>query len=375
MHNTLGGIGIREEQIELSNIAAAFCREKSPINKVRELLEQDQSHAPETWDEMAELGWLAIAIPEEYGGVGLTLAEAVPVVEHMGRNLMSGPFISTTLAAQILLSGGTPAQKAEWLPKLAAGTKAALALMELDSRCDLTDLQTVAIRKGDDIVLKGQKVMVTDVDQADLLIVAARFEDRSALIVLPTNLLSESAIRRENVIDETRRSFEVTLDGMTVPSANMLAPDLAETAFQRFHLAANLLLAAEMCGGTFSCIEYTVEYLKTRKQFGKQIGAFQSLKHATVAAFCDYEKARSHLYSAAWSFETPGQDEIAVRMAKAQADKAFSFAADRAIQFHGGFGFTYECDAHLYRRRAIWCAAHFGDGAYHKAKLAELLLD
>ena len=143
--------------------------------------------------------------------------------------------------------------------------------------------------------------------------------------------------------------------------------------FEHVDLVANLLLAAEMCGGAQACIDYTVDYLNTRTQFGKKIGAFQALKHETVDAYVDYEKARSHLYSAAWVFSEQGRNEIAVRMAKAQADKAFSFAADRAIQFHGGFGFTYDCDAQLYRRRAMWCAAQFGDARWQKKKPCKIV--
>jgi alkylation response protein AidB-like acyl-CoA dehydrogenase len=128
-----------------------------------------------------------------------------------------------------------------------------------------------------------------------------------------------------------------------------------------------------MCGGAQGVIDYTVDYARTRIQFGKPIGAYQGVKHPLVATYARYEQARSHLYSAAHCFNEQGVGEIATRMAKAEADAAFSFAADRSIQFHGGFGFTYDCDAQLYRRRAIWHASQFGDRAYHKKKLAELL--
>ena len=150
--------------------------------------------------------------------------------------------------------------------------------------------------------------------------------------------------------------------------------DKASEALAHIELAASLLLAAEMCGGAYSVIDYTLDYLKTRKQFGKLIGSYQSLKHTMVDAHMGYERSRSHLYSAAFLFAQQGEGEIAVRMAKAQANEAFSFAADRAIQFHGGFGFTYDCDAQLYRRRAIWCSALHGDARYHRRKLADLML-
>jgi alkylation response protein AidB-like acyl-CoA dehydrogenase len=186
--------------------------------------------------------------------------------------------------------------------------------------------------------------------------------------------LAPGALRREVIIDETKRSYALTLDRLEVSEDSLMDPARAASALHHIHLTANLLAAAEMCGGTQSVIDYTVDYLKTRVQFGKLIGSYQALKHPIVDAYVGYEQARSHLYSAAHCFNEQGVGEIATRMAKAQADTAMSFAADRAIQFHGGFGFTYDCDAQLYRRRAIWHASQYGDAAYHKAKLADLLL-
>ena len=175
------------------------------------------------------------------------------------------------------------------------------------------------------------------------------------------------------MIDGTRRSFALTLDGIVLDPDRRFDPDRAVAALEHIHLAANLLAAADMVGGTQACIDYTLDYLRTRTQFGKVIGSYQALKHPIVDAYTRYEQARSHLYSAAHCFNEQGTGEIAVRMAKASADVAYSFAADRAIQFHGGFGFTWDCDAQLYRRRAIWHAAQFGDAAFHRKKLARLL--
>jgi alkylation response protein AidB-like acyl-CoA dehydrogenase len=374
MRDLLGDIGVSEEQIEIANLATSFCRDKSSTDTARELIETRASHRPGVWDEISELGWLGIAVPEAYGGIGLSLAEVVPVMEQMGRTMMSGPFLSTTLAAQVLLKAGTEKQKAAWLPKLASGTRATLAVTELNSGHNPADISAHAKSEGDHLVLSGTKILVTDADSADLVVVSIRIDGDLTLALLDKSVLENSALRREIVIDETRASFAVTLDGVIIQKSDLLEPEPTEAAIMHLHLAANLLLAAEMCGGAQSCIDYTLDYLKTRKQFGKEIGAFQALKHSIVEAYCDFEKARSHLYSAAWCFNDPRRSEIAVRMAKAQADKAFSYAADRAIQFHGGFGFTYECDAQLYRRRALWCSAQHGDAAYHKAKLAELLL-
>jgi len=129
-----------------------------------------------------------------------------------------------------------------------------------------------------------------------------------------------------------------------------------------------------MAGGGASCVDDTVAYLNTRKQFGRLIGSYQALKHTTVDAHVRLEQARSHVYGAAHVFERPGEGEIAVRMAKAWTGPALAFAADRAIQFHGGYGFTYACDAHLYRRRALWGECQYGDAIHHRKRLAQLIL-
>ena len=367
-------IGFSEEQAQLLDVATAFCRDKSPVEKVRALLTDELGYDPAIWNEMAELGWLAIAVPEEFGGIGLGLAEVVPVVEQMGRTLMAGPFVSTTLAAQALVLAGTEAQQAKLLPDLCAGTIATLAFSEPHADWDLSHIECTATREDDGYVLNGRKTFVENAAAAAWIIISVMRDGAPALVALERSAVSDDALRREIIIDETRRSYQVTLDGITVKEDAFLEGAKVEETLAHLHLCANLLLSAEMCGGTVSVIDYTVEYLKTRKQFGKYIGSYQALKHPIVDAHVSYEHARSHLYSAAHNFTQQGEGEIATRMAKTQAGDALSFAADRSIQFHGGFGFTYDCDAQLYRRRSLWCENQFGDAVYHRAKLADLLL-
>jgi len=369
-----GVMGFSDEQAEILEVAVNFCRDKSPIEKVRALIEDEAGFDPAIWSEMAELGWLAIALPEEFGGIGLSLAEVVPVVEQMGRRLMNSPFVPTTLAAQALLAGGTDAQKAELLPGLAAGTIATLALYEGHGDWDLTHITATATRDGEGFVLSGQKFLVLDAAQADVILASVSLMNAPALVMIKKDDLPDGALRREVIIDETKRSFALSLDGITVGADALLDPAKAQAALSHIDMAAGLLLSAEMCGAAQSTVDYIVDYLNTRKQFGKLIGSFQAVKHPTVDAYVSYEKARSLLYSAAFTFDQQGEGEIAVRMAKAEAGEALSYAADRAIQFHGGFGFTYDCDAQLYRRRGIYSEAVFGDAIYHRKKLAPLML-
>ncbi len=371
----LGRIGFNEAQGDLLDVATVFCREQSPIARVRALIDSETGHEPAVWSQIAELGWLGVAIPEAFGGVGLSLTEVVPLVEQMGRNLLSTPFVSTTLAAQAILAGGTEAQQQAWLPKLATGAAGTLALVEASGDWDLTHVDCTAQDAGGGrLALAGQKLLVSDAATAAVIVVSLRFEGRPALALVEPGDLPIGALRRETIIDETRRAYAVDLTGATIGREALMDPERAADALAHIHLAANLLAAAEMCGGTQAVIDYTLDYARTRKQFGQLIGAYQAVKHPLVEAYVRYEQARSHLYAAAHSFAEQGTGEIATRMAKAIADQVFSYASDRAIQFHGGFGFTYDCDAQLYRRRAIWHASQYGDAGYHKKKLADLLL-
>jgi alkylation response protein AidB-like acyl-CoA dehydrogenase len=361
-----------DEQQQLLEIAESFSANKSPIATVRRRLEAEQALEPNLWQEIADLGWLGIAIPEEYGGSGLGLGEVITIIEPMGRYLFSSPLISTTLAAQAILHWGSDDQKAQWLPQIAGGAVAALALTEPHGDWDLNNLTCTAVRNGGEIRLSGIKTFVTDAAWADVLVVSVFLDGEPALVLVETSHLGEGPLQREIVIDESRRSYSLDLHGVSVPAANVLPAVL----LPHLHLAVCLLYAAEMCGGTVGVINLTLEYLTTRRQFDQFIGAYQALKHPMVDALTDLEQARSHLYHAATVFDmAEGRGEVAVRMAKAQAADAFAFASDRAIQFHGAYGFTYDCDAHLYRRRALWCEQQHGDGAHHRKHLAGLLLD
>jgi len=357
MTHHLAKIALTDMQAELRDQAMRFCADKSPIASVRALLTSEYGFDADVWSEMAGLGWLGIAVPETHDGLGLDLADLVPVVEAMGQHLMHSPFVSTTLAAQAILTGGSDAQKAEWLPKLASGTIATVGLFEASGAWDLNAVEGKA------------KTFVMDLDAADIVVTTVKHDGATRLAIIPRDRITA---RRETIIDEMKRSY--AFDVPDVTDADLMPTDLTSATLERIELVANLLQAAELSGAAAACVNYTVDYLQTRKQFGKVIGAFQALKHPTVDAFVDTEGARSLLYAAATHVEKQGDGEIAVRMANAKAEGALSYAADRSIQFHGGFGFTYDCDAQLYRRKAMFAASQFGDAAFHRARLAELLL-
>ena len=363
-----------EEQEQLLEVATNFVRDKFPMNLVRKRIEATEDFDAGLWNEIAALGWLGIAVPEEFGGSGLTLGEVVTVVEPMGEYLAGTPLVGATLAAQALIMAGTDAQKRKWLPKICEGTIATMALNEPTGNWSLSDLDCTAIQDGDTLTLTGSKTFVTDAASAECIIVSAMLNAKPALVLLDKAALKDVAMVREIVIDETRRSYRLTLDGVSVKTSALLDIGQTEMALRHIDMVACLLNSAEACGGVNGVLNVTVDYLKTRKQFDRYIGSYQALKHPMVDALLMLEAARSHLYYAATVFDQGVEGEIAVRMAKAQSSDALAYATDRAIQFHGGFGFTYDCDAQLYRRRGIWCETQHGDAAHHRAKLAEILL-
>lgn len=369
----LGNLGFSEEQIEILDIATNFCRDKSPIDKVRSLMKSADGFDRAIWQEMADLGWMAIAIPEEYDGIGLSLSEVVPIAEQMGRHLMASPFISSNIAAQAILAAGSDAQKSKYLPMIAAGSIATLALSEANGDWNLQNIESKADKNGNQYSLNGTKQFCLWAEHADIIIVSIRIDNIPKLAIIEKSNIPENALRKESIIDETKRSYSLDLSSITIDEDAILDADNDDAAFVQIELSAALLQSAEMCGGSQSVIDYTVEYLKTRKQFGKVIGEYQALKHPAVDAYVSYEKARSHLYSAAHNYNDQGVGEIAVRMAKAASDGSYSNASDRAVQFHGGFGFTHDCDAGLHRRAAIFHASQFGDAAWHRSKLSDLM--
>jgi alkylation response protein AidB-like acyl-CoA dehydrogenase len=260
------------------------------------------------------------------------------------------------------------------LSGIAAGTTATVALLE---NADWGDTR-IACTLGTDGALRGSKKFVTDAATAQLFVVVADYNGAPALAVVKAGQLAAGAITPNTLIDQTKRSASVDFDGVVVADENIIAGESVATALRDLRLLGALLTAAEATGSAASCLDTIVDYLKTRKQFGKLIGSYQALKHPTVDILTAVDSARSFIYHAATlAGEGPldADAEIACRMAKAQATETLLYAGDRAVQFHGGMGFTYECNAQLYIRRAQWSQQQYGDAQHHRKRLAGLLLD
>ncbi|MFT4875009.1 acyl-CoA dehydrogenase family protein, partial [Congregibacter sp.] len=225
-------------------------------------------------------------------------------------------------------------------------------------------------------LLQGRKQMVMDAQSARWIAVLVSVEGEAAIAVVDAGELEAQAISPRVLIDNTHRAADI--DFCNVRPALLVSGTAVSAALRDYRLLGALLVAAESTGATAACLDVTVDYLKTRKQFGKLIGSYQALKHPSVEILTMMDSARSFVYHASSLItdDALAQDqEIACRMAKAQATEALKFAGDRAVQFHGGMGFTWDCDAQLFIRRAQWAQQQFGDAQHHRQRLAGLLLD
>jgi alkylation response protein AidB-like acyl-CoA dehydrogenase len=367
-------ISFSEEQAMLMDVAREFCRDKSPMAVVREHLETETGFDASLWEEMVALGWAGIALPESCGGSGMGIATVVPVVEAMGRTMLGTPLISSTLAGQLLLRAGGEQRCEGILAEIAAGAPATVALLE---NADWGNEQ-ISVTLDENRALQGVKDFVTDAGVAQIFVVVAEQAGAPVLAVVRSEQLDAGAISAHTLIDQTRRSARVDFSGVQVAESDVISGDAVQAALRDLRLLGALLIAAEATGSATSCLDTIVEYLKTRKQFGKLIGSYQALKHPSVEILNAIEAARSFCYHAATLVGEASLDEdaeVACRMAKAQATETLLYAGDRAVQFHGGMGFTWECDAQLYIRRAQWSQQQFGDARHHRKRLAALLLD
>ncbi|MEX2539951.1 MAG: acyl-CoA dehydrogenase family protein [Actinomycetota bacterium] len=362
-----------DEQQELRSTAARFLEEKSSSEKVRELMETEAGFDEATWKQIADLGWLGMAIPESYGGVGFGPVETMVLLEEMGKKLFCGPFFSSIiLGANAILNAGTEDQKKELLPGIADGTtRAALAFVEPNGKWELEGIELEAKESGGEWTLTGSKSYVVDGHTANLLIVAAKTgSDVSLFIVDP----DASGVTRTalTTLDMTRKQAKI--DFADTPAKLLGEKGKGAEALTRTLDQAAAALSAEMVGGSQACLDASTTYAKERYQFGRPIGSFQAIKHKCANMLMEVEMSRSAAYYAGWAAaEDPEELSLAASLAKAYCSDAFFHAAAENIQIHGGIGFTWEHDAHLYFRRAKSSEIYLGDATYHRELVAQKL--
>jgi alkylation response protein AidB-like acyl-CoA dehydrogenase len=366
------------EQAEIRRAARRFLATHCASTQVRAAMESDVGYDAEAWSRAArELGWTAIAVPEKFGGAGLGWAEVAAVAEEVGRANACLPFLSTAcLATATLLARADCAAAATYLPRIAAGeTLGALAFAESPHAGPL-DVATVAAERSDGWVLSGTKRYVVDGHAADLLLVTARVPGTSGeegVAVFAVDARSPGVDReRVPALDPTRPLAVVTLRDVHVGRDALVgyAPVL-----RRALDVGAVVLAAEQLGGAERCLEMATEYAKARVQFDRPIGSFQAIKHRLSDMLTAVETARSAVI---WAASVAGSDSgdelpLAASIAKSYCSEAFFRCAADCLQVHGGIGFTWEHDVHLYLRRARSSLTLFGSPARDRDRVAQSL--
>jgi len=361
----------------LKDSARDFLTRECKLDRVRALMETDTAHDDKLWQSIADQGWTGLIIPEEHGGLGLGLVELAVVAEEMGRACLPGAFLSTLTAAALVERAGSAEQCAKYLEPIAAGElKATLAFLEEGASWEVDEIKLKATREGGNFQLSGRKLFVPDAGIADLLICVAR--DGDGLVLLPVERDAEGlSVKATPSMDATRKLYEVTFADVSVAEADVFGADGdARSELGQAIEVATVALCAEMVGGMQWVLDTTVEYAKTRQQFGRAIGSFQAVQHQCADMLLMTESARSATYYAAWALtEGDPAASVAVSIAKAYCSDAYREVGNRGVQVHGGIGFTWENDLQLYYKRSKSSETLFGDATFHRERIARIIVD
>ena len=372
-----------QEQVMLRNLTREFLTRESTPRAVRTLMEEPSGFSDATWQQMSEMGLPGLAIDPGYGGQGLGMVELALVLDEMGRAAYPGPFFATSvLAASAIAAGGQPNQLARFLPDIAQGrTKATLALIEDALSWAGSGVRMTAERRGNEFVLNGTKRFVPFAQAADLILVVARTssgsaDDGTTVFALPADAAGLRQVPNVEM-DHTSKTSTLTFDGVAVAADAVIGEvDRGWVVIGPTLQRAAIGASAEMLGAARRCMEMSVEYAKVRQQFGQPIGAFQAIKHACAEMLLEVENAHAATYYAAWALDAGAPDAaLAASVAKAYVGDASRKVCGSSIQVHGGIGFTWEYDLHLYVKRAKHLEPLYGDADFHRERALQLLLD
>lgn len=366
-------------QQQLQDSVLRFVREQYPFETWRKVVATEKGFKDENWKQMAELGWLGVAIPEDFGGLGGGPVDTSVIMEGFGRGLVAEPYLTTAvIGGTFLVKGGTDAQKQELLPKLIGGNlKLAFAQAEPTSRYNLGDVQTTAKKSGNDYTLDGHKAVVLDAPSADKLIVTARtagsrFDKNGITLFLVDRTAPGVSLREYRTVDN-RRGAEVTLSGVKVGADRVIGQvDGGLPLVEEVVDYAISALAAEAVGCMQVLCDTTNEYLKTRKQFGRPIGEFQVLQHRMVDMWINLEQARSMSLMASMKLDDPAERPKALAATKTQIGQAGRFVGYQSIQLHGGMGMTDELNVGHYVKRLLAIDTMFGTADHHLQRFAQM---
>ena len=379
--------GFGEDEQMLRDLARKFLDENLPVEKLRQLVAADSEAAytrgerpgwdEGLWKQIVELGWTGLAVPKEHGGIGAKWIGIVALVEEVGKHALPSPLVPTLGASAALCAAGTP-EAGAWLARIADGTAASLAVTDARGSWSETDTDVVAQADGDGVVLSGRACFVQDAFKCGVFVVSAKLGDGVVLCAVPADAAGLT-LEQNHIHDLTRDQAALRFESVRVAAADVVSRDGA-TALRAAWPAVLVSVAADLCGTSEWQLQTTVAYATERKQFDRQIGFFQAVKHPLVNAMVDIDRARSLLYDAACKLDTAENDtdreatDTAARMAKSAASDAGRFVSDRSVQLHGGIGFTWESDIHLYFKRSLHNQALYGDGVEQRKVIAERLM-
>jgi len=368
-----------EDQKMLRTMARDFLATECPKKLVRELEESELGHSPEIWKKMAELGWQGLVIPEQYGGNGMTFFDLALVIEEMGRNILPGPFFSTVLSALTILDAGTEEQKQEFLTKVARGEMIlTLALTEPSASWKPEHISVRATASDDNFEIRGTKLFVPDARVADYMVVVTRTRKGAnperGITVFLVDAKSPGVKIEPQLTMGLDYKCEVVFDNVMVPKKNLLGEfNKGWPIIQKTLMKAAALKVAEMSGGCQAVLEMSNDYVKNRVQYGRPIGAFQTIQHYLADMWGYVDRTRSLAWEVNWKVGAGVATAFDVAAAKAYANEAYKWVTERGVQCHGAIGTTRDHDMGLYYRRAKVAELDYGDTDYQREIVAREL--
>ncbi|NVB42589.1 acyl-CoA dehydrogenase family protein [Pseudenhygromyxa sp. WMMC2535] len=372
--------GFDEEAELLKTSARRLLQDLCPVDALHRLIAADTSDARasqaiwdrDAWAKMVELGWPAIAVPEDFEGIGMGLPAVAGLAEELGGAAFPSP-LPATLRAAYVLAACDPANAGSALAELSAGKTMSLAVCDRRGSWSPASTELRATLEGGRVTLDGDLWYVQDAQKAEAFVVAARGPEGLGLYIVDADSPGLGLVP-DAINDLTRDQARLELRGVALELDRQLSRD-AEAALLAAEPAILVLLAADMVGAAEWQLQTTAEYARTRVQFDRPLGFFQAVKHPLVDMMVAIDEARSLVYAAAASVERePARAMTLARMAKSAASDAAAFCSGRSVQLHGGVGFTWECFVQLYFKRQKHSEALFGDGRYQRAKLADMLI-
>jgi alkylation response protein AidB-like acyl-CoA dehydrogenase len=369
---------LSEEQEMLKTMARDFLTDKLPKTAVTEIEESAEGYLPEMWREMADLGWMGLALPEKYGGADMTFLDLAVLLEEMGRACLPGPFFSSVVLGGLpILDIGTEEQKQAYLPKIASGESIfTLALTEADGTCTADSIATKAAASGNDYIINGTKVFVPDANVADYMLYVARTREKGkpedGITVFVVDAKSPGISNTVLKTMANDKLCEVVFDQVKVPKENILGKlDEGWSEVQKIIERAAVAKCCEMVGCIQKALEMTVDYAKDRKQYGRPIGSFQVIQHYCADMATDVDGTRLSTYQAVWMMSEglPCTEKVAI--AKAWAGEACGRVMALAHQIHGAIGCTIDHDLQFYTRRAKGAELTFGDSMFYREVVAQ----